>query len=83
MWWAWKVIDSQRAGGYSPLDFPLFGRFVLGFLKTERDRGRSGVLQRVEHAAGDGSDRRVKFRETHGAANQGREDVDRKVRTER
>jgi hypothetical protein len=35
-----KVIDSQRVGGYSPLDFPLLGNFVLGFLKTDRDRGR-------------------------------------------
>jgi hypothetical protein len=34
-----KVFDSQRAGGYSPLDFPPFGRFVLGFLETERGRG--------------------------------------------
>jgi hypothetical protein len=36
---AWRVIDSENAGGYSPLDFPPFGRFVLGFLETERERG--------------------------------------------
>ena len=49
-----EVFDSQRAGGYSPLDFPLFGRFVLGFLETERDKGRSSVCRasfEVEHAA--------------------------------
>jgi hypothetical protein len=37
---AWRVIDSEKAGRYSPLDFPPFGRFVLGFLETERERGR-------------------------------------------
>ena len=41
--WAWKVIDSEKAGGYSPLDFPPLGRFVLGLFETERERGRSSV----------------------------------------
>ena len=31
-----EVFDSQRAGGYSPLDFPLW-RFVLRFLETETE----------------------------------------------
>ena len=66
-----EVFDSQRAGGYSPLDFPLFGRFVLGFLETERDRGRSVYAEprsRWSTRPGDGSDTQVKFRETHGGA---------------
>jgi hypothetical protein len=33
--WARRVIDSEKVGGYSPLDFPPFKRFVLGFLETE------------------------------------------------
>jgi hypothetical protein len=40
---AWRVIDSENAGGYSPLDFPPFRRFVLGFWETERERGRRSV----------------------------------------
>jgi hypothetical protein len=34
-----EVIDSEKSGGYSPLNFPPFGRFVLGFLETKRERG--------------------------------------------
>ena len=52
-------FDSQRAGGYSPLDFPLFGRFVLGFLETERDRGGAVYAEprsRWSTRPGDGSD---------------------------
>ena len=67
--WAWRVIDSEKAGGYSPLDFPLFGGLVLGFLETERDRGRSGSCRasfEVEHTAWRRMIRRVKFRETPG-----------------
>jgi hypothetical protein len=37
--WAWRVIDSQMAGGYSPLDFSPFRRFVLGFWESGRERG--------------------------------------------
>jgi len=49
-----KVFDSQRAGGYIPFDFPLCGRFVLGFLGREQDKGRSSVCMasfEVEHPA--------------------------------
>jgi hypothetical protein len=54
LWWTRKGFDWQRAGGYSPLDFPPLGRFVLGFLETEQDRGRSRVCRtafEVERAA--------------------------------
>jgi hypothetical protein len=40
-----EVIDSEKAGGYSPLDFPPFGRFVLGFLETGRERGSRSVCR--------------------------------------
>jgi hypothetical protein len=73
VWWARKVFDSQRAGGYSPLDFSPFGRFVLGFLGIERDRGGSefGIRSLVRGGTrGPATDqrRRVKFRGTAGAA---------------
>ena len=44
-WWVRKGFDSQRAGGYSPLGFPPFGRFVLGFLETEREKGEEHRTQ--------------------------------------
>jgi hypothetical protein len=34
-----RCLTRIRARGYSPLDFPLFGRFVLGVLGTEQDLG--------------------------------------------
>jgi hypothetical protein len=58
--------------------------FVLGFLETERVRG--GAIRasfEVEHAPGDGSDARVKIRETPGGEIRGGRKSMRKVRTER
>jgi hypothetical protein len=43
-----KVFDSQGVGGYSPLDFPPYGRFVLGFLETGRKGGGVALKNLVE-----------------------------------
>ena len=56
-----KGFDSQRAGGYSPLDFPS-SPVVLGFLETERVGGAvCSASFGVEHESGENRIRRVKF----------------------
>jgi hypothetical protein len=40
-----KVFDSHRARGYIPLDFPLFGRFVLGSWVQSKTRGRAAYAE--------------------------------------
>jgi hypothetical protein len=81
-----KVFDSHRAGGYIPLDFPLFGRFVLGVLGTEQDKGEEQRMRSLDRggAHGPATDQRrsVSTRGNARLCNQGRDDVDRKVRTE-
>jgi hypothetical protein len=67
-----EVFDSQRTGGYSPLDFPPLRRLVFGFLETERDKGDERCMQSLVRggARGLATDQicRVKFRETPGGA---------------
>ena len=66
-----EVFDSQRAGGYSPVDFPLFGGLCWAFLETERDRGGAVCMSeprsRLNGVATDQM-RSAKFRETPGGA---------------
>ena len=69
-WWARKVFDSQRAGGYSPLDFPLFGGLCWASWRRS-ETGEERCMQSLVRggARGPATDRirRVKFRETPGA----------------
>jgi hypothetical protein len=80
------VIDSEKAGGYSPLDFLPLGRFVLGFLETERERGSRSVCRiSVEGRRGPAEDPNAqgRIRENHGDETSGGKKSMRKVRTER
>jgi hypothetical protein len=66
-----EVFDSQRAGGYSPLDFPLFdGLRWASWRQSETREGQ--CIQRLVRAGarGQATDqiRRVKFRESPGGA---------------
>ena len=80
-----EVIDSQRAGGYSPLDFPPSGGSCWASWRQAR-QGRnsvSGASSEVEHAAW----RRIRCAgetgETPGGETSRDSKSTRKVRTER
>jgi hypothetical protein len=57
-------FDSHRIGGYSPLDFPLFGGLSWASLETELKKGKELVhaepRSRWSTRPGDGSDTQVK-----------------------
>ena len=82
---AQKVFDSQRAGGYSPLDFPLFGGLRWASWRRS-ETGEEQCMQSLVRGGARGlATDQMGRDEIPGNAwrcNQSREDVDRKVRTE-